>query len=129
MPGGGRPHCFTERHHHRHADGESDGKRGARADPIGYDAAKKLKGIKRNAAVDTQGNLIGLEVIAACVQDRDCAAGLLARARAQCPTLKHVFADGGHVSKALDEAMAEQKLTLEIIKRSDHAGFQVLPRR
>jgi putative transposase len=68
-------------------------------------------------------------VIAASVQDRDCAAGLLAKAREQYPALRHVFADGGYVSKTLDQAMAEQKLTLEIIKRSDQGAFKVLPRR
>src|SRR5262244_2800952 len=39
---------------HRHAGCESDRKRGVSIDPVGYDAGKKIKGIKRNALVDTE---------------------------------------------------------------------------
>jgi putative transposase len=46
---------------HRHAGGESDRKGGVSIDPIGYDAGKKIKGIKRNALVDTEGHLLSLE--------------------------------------------------------------------
>ena len=74
MPGDlrarGRPHSGD----HRHAGCESDRKRGVSIDPIGYDAGKKTKGIKRNAIVDTEGHLLAIEVIAANTQDRDCAA-------------------------------------------------------
>jgi putative transposase len=45
----GRPHGGD----HRHAGRESDRKRGVSMDPVGYDAGKKIKGIKRNALVDT----------------------------------------------------------------------------
>ena len=34
-------------------------------DPVGYDAAKKTKGIKRNVIVDTIGLLLGIAVIPA----------------------------------------------------------------
>lgn len=68
-------------------------------------------------------------MIAASVQDRDCAAGLVTSTRERLPTLRHLFADAGYVSGKLDAAMAEQKITLEIIRRSDVAGFHVLPRR
>jgi hypothetical protein len=33
----------------------------------------KIKGIKRNALVDTEGHLFSLEVIPANIQDCDCA--------------------------------------------------------
>ena len=33
-------------------------KKGASIDPVGYDAGKKTKGIKRNAIVDTEGHLL-----------------------------------------------------------------------
>jgi Transposase DDE domain len=52
----------------------SDRKRGASIDPVGYDAGKKTKGVKRNAIVDTEGHFLSIEVIAANTQDRDCAA-------------------------------------------------------
>jgi transposase len=38
-------------------------KRGVSIDPIGYDAGKKIKGIKGNALVDTEGHLLSLEII------------------------------------------------------------------
>jgi transposase len=39
--------------------------------PRGYDAGKKIKGRKRHIVTDTQGNLLGLIVHPADVQDRD----------------------------------------------------------
>ena len=101
MPGDlrarGRPHSGD----HRHAGRESDRKRGVSIDPVGYDAGKKIKGIKRNALVDTEGHLLSLEVIAANVQDRDCAAGLIERALRKYPRLKRIFADGGYAGPKL----------------------------
>src|SRR5215475_5960120 len=55
-------------------------KRGVSIDPVGYDAGKKIKGIKRNALVDTEGYLLALEVIPGNIRDRDSAAGLIERA-------------------------------------------------
>jgi hypothetical protein len=46
-------------------------KRGRHIDPIGYDAAKKIKGKKRHVIVDTLGLMLGLDVTPADVQDRD----------------------------------------------------------
>ena len=39
--------------------------------PRGYDAGKKIKGRKRHIVTDTQGNLVGLVVHQADIQDRD----------------------------------------------------------
>jgi putative transposase len=69
--------------------------RGGSIDPIGYDAGKKTKGVKRNAPVDTEGHLLALGVIPANIQDRDCAAGLIDRTLRKYPRLKKIFADGG----------------------------------
>ena len=52
--------------------------RGARIDPPGYDAGKKIKGKKRHILVDTQGLLMHAIVHAADVQDRDGGALLMA---------------------------------------------------
>jgi putative transposase len=73
--------------------------------------------------------LLKLEVIPASVQDRDAAADVVARTRQRFPSIRHVFADAGYVSRKLDAAMAEQSVTLEIIKRSDGGGFKVVRRR
>ena len=99
--------------------------------PRGYDAGKKINGRKRHIVTDTQGNLVGLVVHPADIQDRDGGSFTLASIRFRYPWLRHVFADGGYAGDKLRNALAKiGKWTLEIIKRSDRAeGFVVLPRR
>jgi transposase len=99
--------------------------------PRGFDAGKKIKGRKRHIVTDTQGNLVGLVVHEADVQDRDGAPRVLASIRSLHPWLRHVFADGGYAGGKLRAALkGKGSWTLEIIKRSDIAkGFEVLPRR
>lgn len=99
--------------------------------PRGYDAGKKVKGRKRHIVTDTDGRLVGLEVHAADVQDRDGAVDVLAAIRTLYPWLRHLFADGGYQGDKLREAAAAfGRWTIEIIKRSDAGGgFTVLPRR
>jgi transposase len=99
--------------------------------PRGYDAGKKIKGRKRHIVTDTEGHLVGLQVHAADVQDRDGAVGVIASIRRLHPWLRHLFADGGYAGDKLNAALAEiGRWTIEIVKRSDTAnGFEVLPRR
>src|SRR3569833_3403822 len=47
--------------------------------PRGWDAAKRLKGRKRQVAVDTDGLLLGIVVHAADIQDADSLGDLLKR--------------------------------------------------
>lgn len=54
---------------------------GADIDPIGYDAGKKVKGIKRHIVVDTLGMILIGQIQPASVQDRDGALPVLAEAR------------------------------------------------
>jgi transposase len=100
--------------------------------PRGFDAGKKIKGRKRHIVTDTEGCLVGVQVHAADIQDRDGAPNLLASIRAIYPWLRHVFADGGYAGDKLSDAMAALgQWTFEIIKRSDTAKhtFELLPRR
>ena len=99
--------------------------------PRGYDAGKKIKGRKRHIVTDTQGNLVGLVVHEASIQDRDGAPCVLASIRSRYPWLRHIFADGGYAGDKLRKALKRiGEWTIEIIKRSDTAqGFEVLPRR
>jgi transposase len=99
--------------------------------PRGFDAGKKIKGRKRHIVTDTEGHLIGLQVHAADIQDRDGAVGVLASIRLLYPWLRYVFADGGYAGDKLSDALTRfGKWTIEIIKRSAQvAGFEVLPRR
>jgi len=99
--------------------------------PRGYDAGKKIKGRKRHIVTDTCGHLVGAQVHAADIQDRDGAPALLASIRYLFPWLRHVFADGAYAGEKLEIALVGHgQWTLEIVKRSDQTtGFQVLPRR
>jgi transposase len=99
--------------------------------PRGFDAGKKINGRKRHIATDTQGNLVGLVVHEADIQDRDGAPLVLAAIRSLYPWLRHIFADGGYAGDKLRASLnGKGAWTLEIIKRSDHGkGFEVLPRR
>ena len=71
---------------------------GRSRDRVSYDAGKKVKGIKRNAVVDTIGLLLGIEAIPASVQDRDAAADLIKKTRRLFPFVRHVFTEGAFYS-------------------------------
>ncbi len=115
---------------HRYTGCESDRKRGASIDPVGYDAGKKIKGIKRNAIVDTEGHLLAIEVVPASIQDRDCAADLIEKTLTTCPRLTKIFADGGYAGPKLATAIAGLPVALEIVKRTDKdGGFKIIRRR
>ena len=73
--------------------------------PRGFDAGKKIKGRKRHIVTDTQGNVVGLVVHEADIQDRDGAPRVLASIRALYPWLRHVFADGGYAGDKLRAAL------------------------
>jgi putative transposase len=74
--------------------------------------------------------LLGIEVIPASVQDRDGAAALITKTRRLFPFVRHVFADGGYSGDRLATDLAAQKVTLEIVKRTDkEGGFKLIRRR
>lgn len=69
-------------------------------------------------------------MIAANVQDRDCAAGLIRRTRRLFPWIATVFADGGYAGPKLRDALKGQPVAIEIVKRTDtEGGFKVIRRR
>jgi len=105
-----------------------------KADPwakdTGYDAGKKLKGVKRHVVVDVLGLLIGIVVHAANIQDRDGAKVLVLRVKDRLPRVKLVWADGGYRGELIEWFKHETGWTLEIVKReADLSTFKVLPRR
>lgn len=104
---------------------------GATVDPVGYDAGKKIKGIKRHVTVDTLGMVLVAEIQPANVQDRDGALPVLADARRRFPFIEKIFADGGYQGQPTAVAVAALgHWHLEIVRRTDQAkGFVVLPKR
>lgn len=99
---------------------------------MGYDAGKKIKGVKYHILVDTLGLLLNIVVHHAGLQDRDGAALVLdKKTRALFPFIQVIFADGGYQGEAAAARISETgNWRLAIVKRSDQAkGFVVLPKR
>ena len=73
----------------------------------GYDAGKKIKGVKRHVLTDVFGLLIGVLVHSAAVSDRDGAKELLLRVRgdqsrqSRFPRLKKMYADSGYSGRLI----------------------------
>jgi transposase len=101
---------------------------GARA---GYDGAKRRKGSKVHAAVDTLGHLLALHVTPADAQDRAQVAQLAAAVQAL--TGQHVtlgYVDQGYTGEIPAQAAAAHGIRLEVIKHTEaKRGFVLLPRR
>lgn len=99
--------------------------------PRGYDAGKKVNGRKRHILVDTLGFLLALVIHPASLQDRDGFALVCRRLRRRLPWLAVIFADGGYQGETTACTAAQERLRLEIVKRSPTAahGFVVLPKR
>lgn len=107
-------------------------KGGAGIDPPGYDAGKKIKGMKRHLLVDTEGLPLHAVVHPADIQDRDGGILVFATLFGLFPFLRKVFADGGYQGPRFRRELAKvmPQVSVEIVRRSDRArGFEVLPRR
>ena len=100
------------------------------ADSKGYDAGKKVSGIKRHIAVDTPGLPHGIHVTTADVTDRAGALAMFDENRADLSQVQKVLVDGGYTGKPF--ATAVQSLlgaAVEVVKRSELHTFVVLPKR
>ena len=100
--------------------------------PRGYDAAKKIKGRKRQIAVDTLGLPIECQITTGDVQDRDALAPLLREVRRKSPWVKMSFLDSGYNGDEAQRAAFEaSRIAITVVKRTDTQikGFVVLPKR
>ena len=104
-------------------------KKGGLARSSGYDAGKKIKGRKRHILVDTLGLLLNVVVLppmsrTGMVLSTCCAA------RRLFPFIERIFADGGYAGRKMALTVWRTGAwKLQIVKRSDAAGFEVLPKR
>jgi transposase len=101
---------------------------GARA---GYDGAKRRKGSKVHAAVDTLGNVLALLVTPANEQDR-AQVGELAQAVQDVTgqSVELAFVDAAYTGDVPAEAAQHQGIQLEVVKLPEAKhGFVLLPRR
>jgi transposase len=97
----------------------------------GYDGAKRRKGSKVHAAVDTLGNLLALVVSPANEQDR-AHVGELAQAVQDVTgqAVELAFVDQGYTGDAATQQAKEQGIQLEVVKLPQaKRGFVLLPRR
>ena len=91
---------------------------------------KKVSGIKRHIAVDTQGLPHAIHVTTANVTDRAGALAMFDRRRANLSQVQNVLVDGGYTGKPF--ATAVQSLlgaSVEVVKRNELHTFVVLPKR
>ncbi len=96
----------------------------------GYDAGKKVSGIKRHVAVDSQGLPHAIHVTTADVTDRAGALAMFEQSRADLSRVQNVMADGGYTGKPF--AATVQNLlgaSVEVVKRNELHTFVVLPKR
>jgi transposase len=97
----------------------------------GYDGAKRRKGSKVHAAVDTLGHLLALLGTAANAQDRAQVAELARRVRAATEdSVAMAFADQGYSGAGPAAEAAAQGVRLEVVKLpAAKRGFVLLPKR
>ena len=97
----------------------------------GYDGAKRKRGSKVHAAVDTLGHLLALHVTAANEQDRE-QVEVLAEAiqEATGENIELAYVDQGYTGERPAEEAAEHGIQLEVVKHQEaRRGFVLLPRR
>jgi transposase len=101
---------------------------GARA---GYDGAKRRKGSKVHAAVDTLGHVLALHATPANAQDRDQVAQLTQAVQEQTGmNVEIAYADQGYTGEAAQEQAQDHGIRLVVVKHSEpKRGFVLLPRR
>ncbi len=86
----------------------------------GYDAGKKVSGIKRHIAVDTQGLPHAIAVTTAEVTDRKGALQSLDRCKANLGQVQSLLCDSGYTGEPFAEGVREilgKQVTVQIAKR------------
>lgn len=95
----------------------------------GFDAGKKIKGIKRHIIADTLGLILAVVIQSASVQDRDGAISVIEKLVESWKKIIKIFADGGYRGELIKTVKNKFSIQLEIIKRDELHTFEVLPKR
>lgn len=96
----------------------------------GYDAGKKVSGIKRHLVVDSQGLPHGMLVTTANRTDRQGALDVIRQNQATLKQVEVVLVDGGYTGKAFSSAIQDLiGARVEVAKRSELHKFAVIPQR
>ena len=100
------------------------------AEQKGYDAGKRVSGIKCHIAVDTEGLPHAVRVTTANVTDRAGALAMFDQHRDGLSQVQKVLVDGGYTGKPFAAAVQSRLgATVEAVKRNELHTFVVLPKR
>ena len=100
------------------------------AENKGYDAGKKISGIKRHIAVDTQGLPHAIHVTTANVTDREGAIEMINDTKENLENVKNVLVDGGYSGEKFSSEIKDIiGANVEVAKRSELHKFVVIPKR
>ena len=100
------------------------------AEKKGYDGGKKISGIKRHIAVDTQGLPHAMHITTANITDRTGALETFSLHQTALFAVENVLVDGGYTGDKF--ALGVELLlgcTVEVAKRSELHTFAVIPKR
>ena len=98
----------------------------------GYDAGKKVSGIKRHIAVDSQGLPHAICITTANITDREGATTLLRQNTKRLSRVKNVMVDGGYRGESFANSVKTllgETVTTEVAKRDELHTFKVIPKR
>ncbi len=99
------------------------------AESKGYDAGKKISGIKRHIAVDTQGLPHAIHITTANITDRKGALEACSLKKSFLSEVKNVLADGGYSGEPFSDGIQEiLGCPVEIAKRNELHTFKVIPK-
>jgi transposase len=100
------------------------------AEEKGYDAGKKISGIKRHIAVDTQGLPHAIHITTANVTDREGALIMFSDHQEHLARVIKVMVDGGYTGENFSQGVKGiLGASVEVAKRSELHQFAVIPKR
>jgi len=100
------------------------------AEEKGYDAGKKISGIKRHIAVDTQGLPHAISISTADVTDRKGALQVFEKEKKHLAHVKNVLVDGGYTGESFAQSVKEiLGADVQVAKRNELHTFAVIPQR
>ena len=96
----------------------------------GYDAGKKVSGIKRHIAVDTNGLPHAIAITTANISDRAGAIAMIKENKQNLSRVQNTLVDGGYTGEPFaTEVKAIINATVEVVKRNELHTFKVIPKR
>jgi transposase len=100
------------------------------AEQKGYDAGKKVSGIKRHIGVDSNGLPHAIHITTANVTDRAGALAMFEACKANLTRVIKVLADSGYTGAVFAAStLSTIGASVEIAKRSELHKFAVIPKR